>query len=310
MSRLPLGALWRAFRSPNLLVVALTQGLVYFKVLRPALDAAGLEGVLTLWKLTELVLATVFITASGYLVNDLHDERIDRVNRPGTNPVERLGRPTVAWLYAGCVLGGYLLSLLLAFRLNERVLLWIYPLAVGTLAVYSTSFKRIPALGNLLVAAYCAGVPGVILLAERAAVRSLFALDAAAGQSVIRIVALFMGFAFIATLLRELVKDLEDLRGDRDGGRHTLPVLLGTPASRALALALGAVVILAILSPVLLGWPAFLTTPLLICIGGLVLALTYCLFRLVRAREPRDYHRVSTQLKLVLLLGLGLLVCY
>ncbi|MFT7120711.1 MAG: 4-hydroxybenzoate polyprenyltransferase [Neolewinella sp.] len=310
MSDYPIIPILRLLRFPNLLVVALTQWLVYFRVIQPALNQEGIAGVLTLWKFFEIVIVTLMITASGYLVNDLQDEKIDEINRPGTNPVKIIGRDGVMWTYGVMLLGGFLVSQLLAYRLDERQLLWIFPTAIAMLSIYSTGLKKVPVLGNLVVAAFCAGVPGVLVLAERKAVLQLLDVNPELGMNALRVCLVFMVFAFIATMLRELVKDLEDIRGDKEAGRKTIPVMLGIPLSRMVALALGLVVILAVLSPVFLGWMAFQTVPMMTCIGLLILGLLFILFRLLRASGPTDYHGVSTLLKFFLLAGLGLLAVF
>lgn len=302
--------IFRVLRFPNLLVVAATQLLVYFRVLLPGFASEQIVATLTPWKLAELVIVTLLITASGYLINDLQDVRTDDINRPGSNPVARLGQRTVTWLYMVCLLAGFLISQLLAYRLGELKLLGIFPLAVGMLSIYSIGLKRIPVLGNLLVALYCAGVPGVILLAERSGVRRLFAANPDAGANALRVCLLFMVFAFVATLLRELVKDLEDLRGDREVGRRTIPVMWGVSNSRKLGVVLSFMVFFAVLSPIFLGWPAFLAPPMLACIAVLLLGLLYLIFQLLRAREVTDYKRLSLQLKFFLLGGLGLLIFF
>jgi 4-hydroxybenzoate polyprenyltransferase len=130
------------------------------------------------------------------------------------------------------------------------------------------------------------------------------------GANALRVCLLFMTFAFVATLLRELVKDLEDIRGDREVGRRTIPVIWGISMSRKLGIVMGLMVIFAILCPIFLGWPAFLEPPMLACIILLLLGLIYILFQLARAREKTDYHRLSTQLKVFLLAGLGLLIFF
>lgn len=310
MSDYPIVPILRLLRFPNLVVVGLTQWLVYYRVLEPALAAEGIAGILSPWKFIEIMLVTLMITASGYLVNDLHDEDIDAINRPGTNPVQQLGRDAVMWAYCIMLLGGFLVSLLLAFRLGERELLWIFPLAIGLLAVYSSNMKRVPFLGNFLVAAFCAGVPGVLLLAERTAVAKLFSVNASLGLSVVQVCLLFMAFAFLATMLRELVKDLEDLEGDEASGRRTIPVMLGVRNSRWLALVFGLLVVAAILMPVIMGWESLLSIRLLGLGGVLILALAFILYQFYRAKEPQDYHRVSTLLKVFLLGGLGLLALF
>lgn len=310
MSSYPILDVLRILRFPNLIVVAATQLLVFYRVLLPAFQQEGITNILTSWKLSEIVIVTLLITASGYLINDLQDETTDDINRPGVNPVARLGRPTVMWFYAICILAAFMISQLLAYRLDERHLLWIFPMAVGMLSIYSIGMKRIPIMGNVLVAAYCAGVPGILLLAERDGVRQLIAANPELGMNALRVSVLFMVFAFVATLLRELVKDLEDIRGDREVGRRTIPVMWGIPLSRKLGILLGLMVIGAILCPIFLGWPAFLSPPMLGCIIVLIIGLLYILFQLSRAKDSPDYHRLSTQLKFFLLGGLGLLAFF
>ena len=310
MSSLPLLDFFRLVRLQNLVVVALTQVLVYYRIILPALDAEGIAGVLRPWKFFELCLVTLAITASGYLVNDLRDVRIDAINHPGKNMVLKLGRANVQWLFGATVFVGYLFALLLAFRLGERQLLFLFPLAIGVLALYSATLKKVPFVGNLLVALYCAGVPGILVLTERRALRELIDVNPALGLDTVRVCILFMAFACVATLLRELVKDLEDLRGDRQEGRRTLPVLLGVTTSRRLAIVLGVMVIVSILSPIFLGWPAFMQPPMLACIGLLLVAVLVILGQLARAKQQVDYHKLSLQIKLLLVGGLGLLIFF
>ena len=310
MSRAPFTDLFRLVRLPNLVVVALTQVLVYYRIILPALDAEGIDGVLRPWKFVELCLVTLAITASGYLINDLRDVRIDAVNHPGKNLVIKLGRHNIQWIFAALVLVGYLFALLLSMRLGERQLLFIFPFAIGVLALYSVTLKRLPFVGNFLVALYCAGVPGILVVSERRALSQLLSFNYSLGADTLRVCLLFMLFAFVATLLRELVKDIEDMRGDRQEGRRTLPVMLGVTTSRRLALVLGVMVMLSILSPVFLGWPAFMEPPMLICISLLILAVITILFQLAQARQQLDYHRLSRQIKFLLVGGLGLLIFF
>ena len=310
MQRLPFVDLLRLVRVQNLVVVVLTQLLVYYRIILPALDSEGLAGVLRPWKFFELCLVTVAITASGYVINDLRDVRIDAINHPGKNMVLKLGRQNVQWIFVAIVFVGYLFALLLALRLNERQLLFIFPVSIGVLALYSATLKRLPFVGNFLVALYCAGVPGILVLAERRALQHLAALNPGLATDTVRVCVLFMVFAFVATLLRELVKDLEDIRGDRQEGRRTLPVIFGVGNSRRLAIVLSVMVSVSILSPVFLGWPAFMQPPMLACIGLLLVAVLVIVGQLVLARRQPDYHRLSTQIKILLVGGLGLLIFF
>jgi 4-hydroxybenzoate polyprenyltransferase len=119
--------LYHLLRLPNLVIVALTQVLVYFYILRPSLLQNGLAASLPATSFWELVLATVIVTAAGYLINDLFDRTTDRFNLAHPPAVETFGVGRARWLYAILVLSGAGLSIDLARRLDEWEWLWLYP---------------------------------------------------------------------------------------------------------------------------------------------------------------------------------------
>ena len=297
-------------RWPNLLVVALTQLLIFYLVLTPAYRTADVSAVCSNWKVVELILITLSISASGYIINDLLDAKIDAVNRPGSNQVEQLGRDFVQWLYALCILGGFLFSLLVAFRLGELELVWIFPLTVALLSTYSVYLKGVPFLGNLLIALYCAGVPGIIFLAERDSIRLLLERQPQTGIDLIRTGLLFMLFAFLATLLRELVKDVDDMNGDRLAGCQSLPIIWGLPKAKRLAYFYLVLLTLALLTPYLFNWEFFQQPVTITYVLLLLLSLGVFSYFLRAAQIQKDFHRLSQFIKLYLLLGLGLLFCF
>lgn len=300
--------LYRLVRAPNLLVVAVTQFLVCYHIIHPALSEQSIAPQLHLTKFIELCLVTVIITASGYIINDLQDEKIDSINRPGTNPVQELGKDFVLWLYGALVLGGFLISQLLAFRLGEREFLWLYPLATGILAIYSVYLKRKPLAGNLIVAFYCAGVIALVVGTERVALRELAVLDPASAAYTLNVCNLFMAIAVLATLLRELVKDLEDLKGDLAGGRKTIPALWGVDVGKYVALVLALAVAATLLLPIVLEWQGF-TEPLVLgWVGVLLIALAFMMYQVFRAGRPEQYRLISGELKFFLFGGLVLLL--
>ena len=300
--------LLRLIRTPNLFVVAVTQYLILFHVIQPALIAADVAPTLTFWKFLELTCITIAITASGYVINDIQDERIDEINKPGKNPVTPLGRARALWLYGAVVLCGFLVSQLMAFRLGERDALWLYPVAVGVLAVYSVYLKRQPLAGNIIVAIYCAGVIALVMAAERTALAELSIADPAAYDRVIGVCYLFMAIAILATLLRELVKDLEDIDGDRVGGRKTIPLLWGVRTARWVAVVIGLATAAALLGPIVWGWEIFHEPAVLLWTVALVLAVAVMLVQVMKATTAKDYQLISRELKLFLFGGLVLLL--
>ncbi|MDX1629702.1 MAG: UbiA family prenyltransferase, partial [Fulvivirga sp.] len=233
-------ALFYLVRLPNLIIVALTQGLIYFGLLLPSLQRAGINPVLDGWLFFLLVLVTILITAGGYLFNDLMDGPMDRINRPEKVVIGiHLSRQNAYWLTYAAHLLAFIASLYLAFRTDNTHLIFIFPVAVGGLYLYSSALKKLPLLGNLLVAAYCAGVAGIIWLAEYSALAKLRIQDPYNYQRCLLVVSWFMVFAFLATLYREIIKDMEDYRGDKESGLFTLPIYLGMPTTKAVAFFVG-----------------------------------------------------------------------
>lgn len=297
----------RLLRLPNLIVVGLTQSIIYYHLLLPAFQQAGLTPNLHHWTFAALVSVTIAITAAGYIINDLVDLESDLVNRADKVPLKTLGQDQGYWLYLMFTLIGFALSIMLALYLKEGSLLWIFPAATTLLALYSPYIKPLPFAGNLLVAIYCAGVPAIIGLAERTTLHELYLANPDLGIRTLRILGIYCLFASVVTLLRELVKDIQDTKGDRLIGRQTLPILLGMRSSRYLGLALASSSIITLLTPYLLGWDSFQQPVPAIGISLFVMALVYFSIRILKGRDAADFGRISTQLKVFLLAGLSLL---
>lgn len=301
---------WLRFvRWPNLVIVALTQCLLQYLVMLPLLEQAGLSPLLDPIHFALLVLDTLLIAMGGYIINDLLDHRADLVNKPDKVFVGRHVSPTQGrYLYAGLNVLGFLIAGYLAIHVNNLGLLSIYPLAVWLLYLYSRYWKRLPLIGNLVVAAFCAFVAGVVWFAERES----FA-DIAAQQPVLasRSAFLFGGyllFAFLTTMYREIVKDLEDLEGDRAEGLRTLPVVAGTLAAKIWAAAFLLPTLLALGFWMSMLWEGQQRASLAFTLAAIVVPLLASGIFLVKARTKADYARLSRLVKWVMLAGLLLLV--
>lgn len=172
--------------------------------------------------------ATVFGTGAGNAVNDYYDAEIDAVNNPERPiPSGRLSRRAAA-----------LVSVVLFVAALALTVALLPPLAVGIgvvnlvlLVGYSSHLKRKPLVGNAAVA-YLTG--------------SAFLFGGAAVEGVEFTVVLF-ALAALSNLGREIVKDVEDIEGDAEGGARTLPVVRGERV--ALAVASAAVGVAVVLSP-------------------------------------------------------------
>lgn len=172
--------------------------------------------------------ATVLATGAGNAINDYFDRDVDAVNNPG-RPIPRgaIDASEALWFSIGL------------FVVAVGLVLWLPLLAVAiavlnlvALVTYTEWFKGLPGIGNALVAY----LGGSTFLFGAAAVRSL---GVAAGVLAV--------LAALSTFGREVVKDVEDVVGDREAGLATLPIVVGE--RRSLAVASVAVVVAVVASP-------------------------------------------------------------
>ncbi|WP_020539570.1 geranylgeranylglycerol-phosphate geranylgeranyltransferase [Lewinella cohaerens] len=298
----------RLLRFPNLVVVALTQWLVAQQILGKAYEQEGLVAVLNTEELLLIIFATVCLTAAGYVINDLLDYPIDMINRPERVLVgQKIGEGTVRWLVASLVFTGFFSSLLLAFLKQELAWLWLFPCFAVLLGIYPRALKTRPFAGNIFIAFCCAGTAGLIWLAERSTWRLL---SQSKMDQISFIILLFMGYAFLATWIREIIKDFEDLYGDIRLGRNTLPAYLGIAQAKRFVSALSLVLIIT-LCVGLIPWSYSLFQPITAVVSGcLMIGVLILLKKMHQARQPEHYYNLSQQWKFFLLGGLLLLFLY
>ncbi|MCI5080245.1 MAG: geranylgeranylglycerol-phosphate geranylgeranyltransferase [Saprospiraceae bacterium] len=302
-------ALLRLIRFPNLLIVILTQFLL-FELIRQTFDQANIELVLSLQPFSYLVFVTVLITAAGYIVNDILDLSIDRINKPHKVIIgKRIRVASAYWLYFICFLVGFIISLYLAYYVKRLYLLSIFPIAFMGLFLYSSRFKKLPLIGNFTIAVYCAGVAGILLLAEQSGLRELAAQQADKARFLKGIFYWYMAFAFLSTMFREIVKDMEDIKGDQSAGCRTLPIQAGMQVTRWVATAFG--VSLLILVPWMSSQIPFLAeqTTTWVFLGlAIMLPILVALVLLWRAQEKRHFHRLSQLAKFIMFTGILFLI--
>ena len=293
----------RFLRWPNLLIVIITQYLLALGLIWPALRQEGLQPLLQGLDFALLVLVTVLIAAGGYVINDLYDQDIDRINKPGKSWVGSHYSVRQAWsLYWASGILGLLISVYLAWRVQAPGQLLIYPVAVAGLWAYSWRLKCTPLAGNVLVGLFCAFVAGILWYAERAVFAQL-----PAHHALPLVLGAYLVFAFISTLYREIIKDLEDRAGDGARGCRTLPVVYGLITARRIAFITG---LLFLILCGVSGWWLFRQEQWSALAGlgaGVILPLIWSLARVGRMESQEDFHRQSQVAKWMMLVGLLLL---
>ena len=292
-------------RFPNLIIIIVIQYTLQYWILRPALLDAEINLLLTHNLFFLLVVSTVLIGATGYIINDIVDVEIDKVNKPHSMIVDRVISIKHAWqIYWSLVIIGFVISLYVAVRINNIPLVLIYPSAIALLALYSFILKRKVFIGNLVVALFSALVTGIILFAERASFADLKHADLEGHQFISLVFFGYIFFSILTSIYREIVKDIEDVEGDKSIGCETLPTVFGTKPSKTIALVFALLTLLMICfwALKLIFAESYLT---LIGVGLFVtLPLIYSVIKLKQASKPTDYHHVSTCIKIVMAGGI------
>jgi 4-hydroxybenzoate polyprenyltransferase len=260
-------------RWPNLLIVAVTQVFTRIFLIGPRQD--WFIHLLD-WHFWGIVFSTVCVAAAGYVINDYHDIKIDLINKPTKVIIGRhikrrwaLGLNFVLnWL--GVAIGLWVSMGVGFINLTATFCLWLY----------SNQLKRLPFWGNLMVAFLSAFSLIVLVVYYRIHVYEVY---------------IYAGFAFGISLIREIVKDLEDWRGDSRNNCKTLPILWGVRPTKNFILGL-IVVFLAMIwafNPVV--WHNLILS---VIIG-------WTAYKLTTADTTKDFALVSRLCKIIMLVGLA-----
>jgi 4-hydroxybenzoate polyprenyltransferase len=292
------GAFLRLIRWPNLFFIALTQFLFYYCVYLPVYQAPP-----DFPRLTWLIIASVFIAAAGYIINDYFDLNIDQVNKPDKNVVDRVihRRWAIAWHFLLSLLG--VVATVPAVGFSRWYLVLANLFCVALLWFYSTSFKRQLLIGNIVISLLTAWTTLIVFFAF-AGPGDAYQASGQMSVKFFRLAFLYGGFSFIISLVREAVKDMEDLEGDARYGCKTLPVVAGVRATKIYTavwlIVLVAVLIILQLYILQFGWLGAVVYSVLLVIIPLLLVL----LRLSKASIRKDFSYLSGLTKLVMLSGI------
>ena len=297
---------FRLFRLTNLLIIILTQILVWLFIIKPLYNSQGIELQLSPFDFILLLMATVLIAAGGYIVNDIYDIDVDDFNkRP--NIIGRKLSVNSAWtIYFVLNIIAFIAGFYLALQAGSLQLGFIFAVIAGMLYLYSSRYQNKLLWGNLIVAFSTAMVLLLVWLFEFMYLRNnpdafLNALDIMPVIS--RFVWSFTLFAFLVSLIREFIKDVQDIDGDKRFGSYTMAISLGIPVMKtivSIGIIIG-IILLAIAQYFLLQngyryafWYLILTVQMM---------LIYLLITILRARNSKDFYWPSLLAKFILLAG-------
>jgi 4-hydroxybenzoate polyprenyltransferase len=307
-------AFLRLVRWPNLVFIVVTQCLFYYLIAIPVFNNFNSAPVLTQNLFWLIVLSSVLIAAAGYIINDYFDLNIDRVNKPDKLVVEKIikRRWAIIW-HLILSLAGFVISTWVCFKLDEVYALGVAAInliCIIALWLYSTTYKRKLLVGNVLISILTAWTILILYLINMKSwlvtkivyeTKHNYEL---ASTKLFKYAIVYAGFAFIISLIREVIKDMEDMEGDAKYGCKTMPIVWGIPATKVFTavwlIVLAAALIIIQVYALYLGW----WWSVLYSVIAIIIPLLWILQKLYQAKVAKDYQQLSTAVKLVMLAGI------
>lgn len=192
-----------------------------------------------------LIVATCCIAAGGNVINDVYDIETDRINKPAKRIVGvKISETQAVYYYLFLTIIGVASGFVVSYCVEKPSLAVIFVICAALLYGYALSIKKISVVGNVLVS-FLVAMSNLLLLffdVYPAITNENMALS----KNIATTLLLYAAFAFSINVLREIVKDIIDVNGDKNDGRQTIPVLLGKQSSLYIAAVVSALIVSAL----------------------------------------------------------------
>jgi len=290
---------FRLVRWKNLLLITYVFFLIKF-LLFPSLNTVtnlNILQFLLLW------ISILFITASGYIFNDIKDIETDKINKPASPIVAKKITIKIAkqwYFYLNSF--GIIIGILFSFIIKKPIVSLIF---IGTsllLNWYSVCLKSKPFVGNFLIS-FLAAFSFVLL-----AILDINYHPKTLNQTVTILIIYGLGaLAFFINLIREIVKDIEDVKGDNILNMKTLPIILGIKRSRKIAVVISSIPLLFLLF-IVANLDTYYIWLNLYLIITCILPLLYISIKLWKIKSYKKMKEISTILKIIMFLGINSII--
>lgn len=295
----------RLIRIQNLLLIVAVQYFVRYFLIEPFLGLYGYDLALDQAFFMLLVIASVLLAASGYVINDYFDIRIDEVNKPHNVLVGRSVKRRIAMAtHLVLSLFSVIISFIVAHKIGVTILGIVFMFSVGLIWFYSTNYKRQFLVGNIVMGFLTALIIIIVPLFEPRMFMLYFGEEPELIKVIIKVVGVYVYIAFLLTVIREIVKDIHDVEGDRTVNSSTMPILIGIRRSKIIAIILSTLVILTIGA---IQWLQFVNQAYIAFLYILLLVqvpLFFVIYKLWKATDKNDYPLVSRIIQLIFIAGI------
>lgn len=290
----------KLIRYQNLLLLALMQLIFRFGYL----ELINIPLSLWYWQYGLLIAATVLIAAGGYVINDIFDQETDLENHSKKTIIGNSITESKAYIiYASLTISGVLCGFILANSVEKSNFAVIFVLIATLLYFYANTLKQIAIVGNIIVATLLAF--SVIIIGIFDIVPNTFDFNQKQMMLAFAILFDYAKFAFIINLVREIIKDIEDIKGDTLQEMKTLPILIGASKTSKIAFVLLLLPVLYLFYYVKSNlFDNNLLYSVFYMIALVIAPMIICLIKIWNAKEKSDYSQISKLLKWIIFFGI------
>ena len=298
----------KLIRWQNLIIIAVTQYFVRYFLIEPFYNLQKIALQMSNLDFFLLVLTIVLLAGAGYIINDIFDIQIDGINKPDKmiigNLITEKKANMVYYVMNGIAI---FIGMYLGIKVGSLSLGFSFIVCIAFFYFYSLKYKRLFLWGNFVVAFLTAFLLIIVWLFEFFAIRKngiVFTEGIQAYWTITYFVLAYALFAFLISLIREFVKDIEDLEGDSKWGCTTLPVVIGVDKAKKIAS------ILSFLGVFLIGFFQIkLKNVNLGYFAGILMIVVqvpfvYLGIKIWSAKEKADFHFTSNLSKIIMVLGI------
>ena len=255
-------------------------------------------------------LSIMFTASAGYLINNIFDIKSDSINNKNQDISINKKQSIIIYLLL------VILSLAISFTISTTFsvidsisadnLFFVIVLTSNIfLFIYSYLFKHIALIGNIIISFFAFLIPFITTLLHYNTSTELYAPF---------FISNFAVFSFLITMSRELIKDIEDIDGDRLCKAKTLPIILGIKFTKYFALFFMTLIILLCISFIntneLLSFYDVTDISIISIVIMILLPLFYTAFKIINAKSKNDFSFISKLIKLDILLALFTIIIY
>jgi len=294
----------KLIRVPNLIIIILTQYLTRFCILQPLLKSQGISLQFSELDFFLLVLSTILIAGAGYIINDYFDLKIDNINKTEKIIIGRkisIKNSIILYVLMNVIAIG------VGFYISQKVgnikYVLIFVFIGFILLFYSAKYKNKFLSGNLIVSFLSAFVIIIVWIYEILALGKNQISIASQWEIMKLLVFGYSIFAFLVSLAREIIKDIQDVEGDRTFGCRTIPVVIGMKNSKLI------VVGITIFTMLILAYGQYLFYIYennFICFYFILVQslFIYLIYTIIKANEIKDFYFTGNLSKLIMLAGI------